>query len=235
MKNLIPLWLLAATLFCSNCQNRTSENTTQPIAEAQNYCTAGTNVRLRKSPSVQADILETIALAGEKLVLTGKKTDQPETLGKGMTNIWYEARYHDKTGWVFGTFIRPYTASGEKAGNSFFFNGKESVESVSEDILLDALGRPDSTHIDPPENTEEEDRWDKNLHFKGGTWVGGTDLEATSADGITSFELLYLNLEAYPKAFVQHPDITLRYGTSEADFLKVFKGLEPSEEGGKKT
>ena len=238
MKNLIPLWLLAATLLGSNCQNSAPQDTaqaaTQTAAPTAAHCTSGTNVRLRKSPSTQADILATIPLAGEKVVLTGKKTDQPETLSKGMTDVWYEARYQDKTGWVFGSFLTPYTANGDNASNSFFFNGKEGVEYVAESTLLDALGRPDSTHIDKPES-DGEDRWDKSLHFKGGTFVNGTELETTSADDITSFELLHLNLEAYPKVFIQHPDITLRYGTSEADFLKVFKGLEASEVEGKKT
>ncbi len=238
MKNLIPLWLLAATLLGSNCQNSTTQDTAQAAAQSaaptNAHCTNGTNVRLRKSPSVQADILETIPLAGEKVVLTGKKTDQPETLSKDMTDVWYQARYHDKTGWVFGAFIMPYTANSDKASNSFFFNGKEGVEYVAESTLLAALGHPDSTHIDKPES-DNEDRWDKSLFFQGGTFVNGTSFEATSAADITSFELLHLNLEAYPKAFIQHPDITLRFGTSETDFLKVFKGLEPSEEGDKKT
>jgi hypothetical protein len=69
------------------------------------------------------------------------------------------------------------------------------------------------------------------LYFRSGTSFHGWNFEIKSADEIFGFECLSLNLEAYPKIFIKHPEITLKYGTPEADFLRIFKHIKPMQEG----
>ncbi len=245
MKTLNACVLFAAQLVVFACQPTTRHPEQEPaplsastqtpnstpvdepvIQNTWKYCTHGSRIRMRAAPGLDAKILTTIPLAGEKLTWTGKQVNAPNKImynGDEREGSWMEFKYQQYTGWIFDAGITMYQAQGKHINNPLYFCGLGSVRGVNRADLERIFGKP--VTVDSSGPSEEADRWELYLRFKHtGLFIGlgYADEGHKSSKGIEWFESSSINLSELPQVFIRHPEITLRAGTTYAEVEKVF-------------
>jgi hypothetical protein len=216
-----------STPLTASTQTPNSTPVDDPVSQnAWKFCTNGTRIRMRAAPNLDAKILTTIPLAGEKLTWTGKQVNAPNKImynGDEREGSWMEFKYQEYTGWIFDAGVTTYQTQGEYIYNPLYICGLGSVRGVNRADLERVFGKPIA--IDSSAPSEEAERWELYLIFKNAGpffGVGYAEEGYKSSKGIEWFESSIINLSELPQVFIRHPEITLRAGTTYAEVEKVF-------------
>jgi hypothetical protein len=218
-------------VFVSSIQKPQEPHATQ-APQAWNFCTDGYRIRMRVAPSIDSGIVTTIPLAGEKLIWTGKQIGATKTVefnGRNRRGSWMEFKYKEYTGWIFDAGVAQYLTQGTNIVNPLYICGLGSVRGMHRRDLESVFGKPTSIETEAP--SVDFDRWTSYMSFAHtGFFLGYGYVEegCKSAEQIQWFESSTISFKELPHVFIQHPEITLRAGTTYDEVVKIFG---PSEEG----
>ncbi len=102
---------------------------TSSASDYQGLFVSATNVRMRKAPSVSAEMVETLAFGAAGVII--EKSPAKESIS-GYDDFWYQIRTEKGSqGWVYGGFARTFNAAGRvRAAADMIFErlGKEQLK-----------------------------------------------------------------------------------------------------------